>query len=61
MSLGGATIGTRMAEKNWKSEKMGAKFVRTTSTFEMKKNYYHSIFPVYIVDVHPYKNISLPR
>jgi len=29
---GGATIGARMAEKNRKSEKMGAKFVRTTST-----------------------------
>jgi len=32
LSLDGATIGARMTEKNWKSEKMGAKFVRTTST-----------------------------
>jgi len=32
LSLGGATIGIRMAEKIGKSEKMGAKFVRTTST-----------------------------
>jgi len=30
LSLDGATIGARMAGK--KSEKMGAKFVRTTST-----------------------------
>jgi len=32
LSLGGATIGARIAGKNWKSEKMGAKFVRTTSS-----------------------------
>jgi len=31
-SLDGATIGARMIGKNSKSEKMGAKFVRTTST-----------------------------
>jgi len=31
-SLGGVTIGARMAEKNENLTKMGAKFVRTTST-----------------------------
>jgi len=31
-SLDGATIGAWMTGKNSKSDKMGAKFVRTTST-----------------------------
>ena len=40
LSLGGATIGAEWP-KNWKSEKMGAKFVRTTSTIYegAKKNF----------------------
>ena len=32
LSLGGATIGVPMCRKILKSEKMGAKFVHTTST-----------------------------
>jgi len=51
----------RMAEKNWKSEKMGAKFVRTTSTIykwdERKLLPQH--FTPCTVDMHPYKNILL--
>jgi len=46
LSLGGATIGARMAEFFLKSEKMGAKFVRTTSTiYIMKEKYYDSLLP----------------
>jgi len=41
-----------------KSEKIGAKFVRTTSKKRVEKILpYH--FTLYIVDVHPHKNISL--
>jgi len=50
------------AGKFSKSEKMGAKFVRTTSTI-MKRDE-RKILPQHftpcIVDVHTYKNISLP-
>jgi len=41
LSLGDATINARMAEKNWKSEKIGAKFLRTLRPFisEMTEKY----------------------
>jgi len=44
-----------------KSEKMGAKFVRTISTIEKRaeRKFLPHSFTSYIVDVHPYKNISL--
>ena len=60
LSLGGAMISARMAEKIWKSEKMGAKFVRTTSTIYKRDE--RKLLPQHFtctVDVHPYKNISL--
>jgi len=61
--LGGATIGARMAEKNWKSEKMGATFVRTTSTIYKRadRKFLPQHFTPCTVDVHSYKNISLAR
>jgi len=59
LSLGGAMISARMAEKIWKSEKMGAKFVRTTSTIYKRDE--RKLLPQHFtsctVDVHPYKNI----
>ena len=63
LSLGGATIGARMTRKNWKSEKMDAKFVRTTSTIykQGEKKFLPQPFTPCIVDVHSYKNISLAR
>ena len=50
-------------EKNWKSEKMGAKFVRTTSTIQKQdeRKFLPQPNTTCIVDVHPYKNISLSK
>ena len=47
----------------WKSEKMGAKFVRTTSTIykRVERKLLQQPFTPCTVDVHAYKNISLPR
>ena len=61
--LGGATIGAQMAENFLKCEKMGAKFVRTTSTIYKRDNRKVLLqpFTLCIADVHTYKNISLPR
>ena len=50
-------------EKTWKSEKMGAKFVHTTSTIYKwdERKVLPQRFTTCIVDVHSYKNISLAR
>ena len=55
---------SRKKNQKSKSEKMGAKFVRTTSTIQKRAEriFTTAFYHMYgIVDVHSYKNISLPR